>query len=104
MSSRPCSRAPASNSARTWSSSVTSHGTALTDSAPNSPASSVLYSLSLRVWVSLIRTRAPSSRKRRAVAPPMPAPAAAVITAVRPLSRPCPGRYAGASTFFMRAR
>ena len=37
---------------------------------------------------------APSSTQRRAVADPMPVPAAAVTTTVLPASRPCPGTYA----------
>lgn len=45
---------------------------------------------SLRAWASPITIRAPSSRNLRAVAPPIPAPAAAVITAVRPARSECP--------------
>ncbi len=93
MSSPPCSSAARSNSACTWASSVTSHGWEETAEAPNSAASAASVSFSRRAWASLIRIRAPSSRNLRAVAPPIPAPAAAVSTAVRPFSRPWPGTY-----------
>ena len=38
---------------------------------------------------------APSSTHRLAVAKPMPVPAAAVITTILPVSRPCPGGGTG---------
>ena len=80
----PSSATAPSTSACTAASSVTSHGI---DGTPSSAADSA----SRRSWASEIRTVAPSSMHRLAVAKPMPVPAAAVTTTRLPASSPCPG-------------
>ncbi len=69
--------------------SVTSQRTPVTG-APASSESSAADSATRRSWASLTSTLAPSSMQRRATAEPMPVPAAAVTTTVRPSSRRWP--------------
>src|SRR5690606_4925423 len=99
-SMRPWASIAAANSACTCSSSVTSHGTARGRSLPlpsarGVPASDAAVSARRRSWASLTTTVAPSASSRRAVAEPMPVPAAAVTTATLPASRSWPAGSAG---------
>src|SRR5258708_3897030 len=92
---RPYSAATVSNSRRTSCSAVTSQ-TIASGFSPAMSARSSAASPSRRSCRSLIATRAPSSAQRRAVANPIPVPAAAVTTTVFPASRPWLGCGCGA--------
>ena len=84
------SSATAVENSRSMSSCTVTLQAADATGAPASSASSSAASARRRSWASLIRTVAPSSMHRRATAEPMPVPAAAVTTTVRPSSRRWP--------------
>ncbi|COW45449.1 Uncharacterised protein [Mycobacterium tuberculosis] len=99
-SSRPIRAVVESISASTWAVDVTSHTTCSTRPSPSADNSAAV-SPSRRSWWSEITTSAPSAKARRAVAEPMPVPAAAVTTTTLPSRSPCPAISFGATDRFI---
>ena len=82
-----------------WSRSPASISAPMTRSSPNSATNPSTVSSVRRGWTSVTTTDAPSCSSRRAVALPMPPPAAPVTSATRP-----PRSYTGYRSAFLEAK